>query len=166
MKTALLVMDMQKGFMNKYTLPLIPKIKKLIAEEIFDYVIFTRFVNTPASPYVRLIGFKGMLTEQDTALVPKLEENASFIFQKHTYTPFTSQLNRFLQEKKITRIYFAGVDTNACVLKGAVDAFEKGYIPLVLAEYCASHSGEQFHALALENLKRLIGVKQVIIKKQ
>lgn len=164
MKKALIVTDMQKGFMNEKTISLIPKIKKLLKQKLFNYTIFTQFINLPDSQYEKLISFVKLKGPPETSVVDKLKPFVKILFPKNTYSPFTPAFETFLQKNEIKELYFVGVDTNACVFKGAVDAFEKGYLPFVLSYYCASHSGVTFHRFSLKNLEKMIGKKQVIKK--
>lgn len=162
MKKALVIIDMQNGFMNKYTRPLIPKIKRLLKRKLFPHTIFTKFVNTPYSPYIKILSYAGMQKAPETSIVTELAPFAKNIFEKNSYSPFTPEFIKYVEKHKITSLYFVGVDTNACVLKGAIDTFEKGLTPIVLAQYCASHSGPNFHRGALIILKKLIGEQQVV----
>jgi nicotinamidase-related amidase len=162
MNTALVVIDMQKGFMNELTQNLIAKIRSLLHRHLFDYVMFTQFINTRDSSYVTLLGYTELQQSPETDIVSELQPYAQNLFTKHYYTPFTQEFEEFLQKNRITHLYFVGVDTNACVQVGAVDAFSRGYVPFVLADYCASHSGKEYHESALRNLQKLIGTKQVL----
>lgn len=162
MRTALIVTDMQNGFMNKHTLKLIGRIKDLLEKNLFDLVIFTKFINHQNSPYVNLIGYNGLQKGRETEIVNELKVSAQIVFQKNTYGPFGSDFEAFLKKENIASLYFVGVDTNACVMKGAIDAFEKGYTPFILGYYCGSHSGIKYHQFALKNLQKLIGKRQVI----
>jgi nicotinamidase-related amidase len=148
--------------MNELTESLIAKIRTLIQNCLFDYVIFTKFINMPDSPYVKLLEYTELQHPPETDIVSDLQPYVHNLFTKHYYTPFTPEFEKFLQINYITHLYFAGVDTNACVQVGAVDAFSRGYIPFVLADYCASHSGKKCHESALKNLQKLIGTKQVL----
>lgn len=51
----------------------------------------------------------------------------------------------------------AGIDTDCCVMKTALDLFEIGIKPIVLSHYCASTGGNNIHLAALDMLKRNIG---------
>ena len=48
------------------------------------------------------------------------------------------------------------------MLKSAVDLFEAGIEPVVLADHCASHGGRDCHEAGLKLLKRFIGEGQVV----
>jgi nicotinamidase-related amidase len=49
-----------------------------------------------------------------------------------------------------------------CVLKSAVDAFELGLTPYVIADASASHAGPRAHEAGLYLLARFIGARQVL----
>jgi nicotinamidase-related amidase len=52
------------------------------------------------------------------------------------------------------------------VLKTAVDAFEKGFRPVVITDACASNLGADMHAKGLDVLEVLIGRKQLSTAEQ
>ena len=43
----------------------------------------------------------------------------------------------------------------------AVDLFQNGFRPVVLADACASHAGPDYHEAGLRLLERLIGRRQI-----
>ncbi len=159
---ALVVTDMQKGFMNEFTKHLPAKIQQLLMRKTFSLVIFTQFINTPGSPYVKLLKYARMLERPEIEIVPELKPYADIVIKKNTYSSFTSEFEALLREKKVREIYFVGVDTNACILLGALETFNKGLTPYILASYCASHSSSDFHEWALKNLEKVIGKEQVV----
>ncbi len=53
-------------------------------------------------------------------------------------------------------------DTDICVLKTAVDAFERDLSPWVLKDACASHAGPEAHDAGLLITERFIGANQII----
>ncbi len=162
MKTALIVTDLQRGFLNKHTKHLRPRIKSLLRKQKFDVVIFTRFINHPQSQFEKLIKYTRFQDQGDTGIIPEFKKYAKIVFEKSTYSPFTPQLKLFLNRQGLTHLYFVGVDTNACVLAGVLEAFDQGYTPYVLASCCASHSGPKFHKATLLILEKLIGKQQII----
>jgi nicotinamidase-related amidase len=58
-------------------------------------------------------------------------------------------------------VVLCGVDTHACVLHEALDAFDRCIRPIVLAELCESGNGEDAHACALDVLRHAVGVHNV-----
>lgn len=53
MKKLLLVIDMQKGFINENTNFLIDKIRDLLNNDYFDKIAFTKFINYSDSYFVK-----------------------------------------------------------------------------------------------------------------
>tara|TARA_Y100000310_G_C20529266_1_gene737621 strand:- start:448 stop:957 length:510 start_codon:yes stop_codon:yes gene_type:complete len=162
MKNALVVIDMQKGFMNENTKHIIPKIESLIKKNLFDYVLFTQFINTNGSQYEKLLQWSELKNSPQIDIVDELEKYSGNLFKKNYYTSCTEEFVGFLEKNDIKELYFAGVDTNICVTKTSVDIFEKGYIPYILSDYCASHTGPEYHKFALKNLEKFIGEKSII----
>ena len=53
MKSLLLVIDLQKSFINENTKYLIDRINNLVNSSMYDYVIFTKFINKINSIWVK-----------------------------------------------------------------------------------------------------------------
>lgn len=158
MKSLLLVIDMQKAFINKNTEFLIEKINALIESKKYDDIIFTRFINTKESPFAKKLNYYGCIKE-DRKIVVKIKNK---VFDKKTYTALNNEVKDYIDKNKIDKIYLCGIDTEACVLKTALDLFENGYDVFVLKEYCASTHGYERNKNALEILKRNIGKNSII----
>jgi len=94
-------------------------------------------------------------------LVPGLAGPTDPVFDKSGYTAFTSAFSAFVANNAIDTIALCGVSTDSCVLKTAVDAFERGIEPVVFADACANHRSEEIHQAALLILSRFIGKGQV-----
>ena len=58
-------------------------------------------------------------------------------------------------------IYY-GIDTDACVLKTALDLVENNFDVKVIEDCSMSHSGIEYHNYAINMLKKLIGRQNVI----
>jgi nicotinamidase-related amidase len=67
----------------------------------------------------------------DTDIVDELKDAASraIVIDKKDYTLFHEQGRALVEEKSWTDLIFCGIDTESCVLKSAVDAFEAGIHP-------------------------------------
>jgi nicotinamidase-related amidase len=75
-------------------------------------------------------------------------------------TGLPEALTTFLREQRIERAFVAGIDTDTCVLKIAMDLFDRSIEPLVLADCCASTAGLQAHLAGLAVLSRNIGAER------
>jgi nicotinamidase-related amidase len=162
-RSLLLVVDVQNGFVNEHTRHIVPVINRLIAACTGrgERVAFTRFVNTPDSAYARWIGWTRFMQEPENDLFDALDVGAAPVFVKHGYTAFTPEFESFLHAQRIERLVFCGIATDGCVLKSAVDAFERGVEPVVLTDACASHAGREVHEAGLLLLGRFIGAGQL-----
>jgi nicotinamidase-related amidase len=159
-KTALLVVDVQKGFINKHTAHIPALIQALLPS--YQTIFATRFYNPEGSNYRRLLKWhRFSLDSPDIELAFTPTENVRII-DKPIYTCVTDTFLGMLDELAITDIHIVGIDTDICVSKCAVDLFERGRTPFVLANYCASHAGPDFHKAALQIIARYIGQRQII----
>ena len=157
---ALLVVDVQKGFVNEQTAHIPALVEAL--QYRYDDVFVTRFVNASASPYRTLLCWDGMAPEtEDVSFAFRVRPDA-VILEKDGYTCVTPSFLAMLRDRGVTAVDICGVDTDACVLKCAMDLFESGVRPVVLASCCASSAGSAAHAAALDILVRVIGRDQVV----
>lgn len=168
--SALLVVDVQNGFINDKSKHVVPVIRDLAAKwtELQGDIIFTRYHNYPGSPYERLIGWHGLMDSPQTdiasELTPFLDLPNTRTIDKRVYTAFTDAGREALS--KYSDLYICGIATDGCVLKTALDAFEGGYTPWVIEDACASnatrHPASEVHRSALTLMSRLVGANQII----
>jgi nicotinamidase-related amidase len=159
----LLVVDVQRGFVNEYTRHIPGRVARLIETANFDPLLFTVFVNSPDSPYHRLLEWHACTGPPDTELVPELAPLAvpDNVFEKRGLTGVPDALAARLQRDNVSRISLVGIDTDMCVLKVAMDLFDAGIEPIVLLDCCASTAGLQAHLAGLAILSRNIGPHQL-----
>jgi len=126
--------------------------------------VFTRYFNYVGSPYERLIGWTAMAHAPDTELVPELAPHVgqSPVVDKCIYSLFTQEGTQLVDEHGWTDLYICGIDTDSCVLKTAVDAFERDLTPWIVEDACASHAGSESHNAGLLVARRFIGRSQII----
>jgi nicotinamidase-related amidase len=166
-KPVLVVVDVQNGFITEHSQPVVPIIVDLVRrwQAADGDVVFTRYLNYPNSPYERLIGWTEMIdgpaTELVTELRPYVGPNTPIV-DKKVYTLFTPGGTQLVDEHGWTDLYICGIDTEICVLKTAVDAFEHNLTPWILKDACASHSGPKAHTAGLFIAGRFIGAGQII----
>ena len=156
--TALLIVDVQRGFVNRYTRDVPAKVEAL--QYGYDIVFATRFSNPFGSPFRRFLGWDGMGGREDTALAFSVKEGVRII-EKEMYSCVTESFLRELVDLNVREVHICGVDTDACVSKCALDLFDRGVRPVVLERYCASSGGRAFHRAAIRQLRRNIGRRQV-----
>ena len=160
MTTALLIVDAQQGFMDASSHHVLSAIQNL--QHNYSYVAASRFVNTEASPYRRLIGFYGMSANSDETALAFRPASHVFIFDKHVYSCLVDDFASWLADRQIESVHICGVRTENCVLKTAVDLFETNhYKPVVYTNYCYSPY-KHLHEAACHILPTFIGEAQVI----
>jgi nicotinamidase-related amidase len=163
----LVVVDVQNGFISEYSKPVVPIIVDLVSrwQDNGGDTIFTRYVNYPGSPYERLMMWTGLREQPETNIVDELSPyvaRATSVVGKKFYSFFNEEGSALLRKFGWSDLYICGIDTECCVLKTAVDAFERDLTPWVLADACASHSGPETHDAGLLVTRTLIGPGQVI----
>jgi len=160
MSKCLLIVDVQVGFINADTAH-IPKLVETLQSD-YENVYATRFYNKEGSFYRKLIKWERFSKDSaDFPLAFTPSYNVTLI-DKSIYSCVNDDFIKELEKKGIGAVDICGIDTDICVTKCAVDLFEKGVIPFVLAKYCASHAGEDAHRFALKTLGRFIGRGQVV----
>ncbi|MFN6497521.1 MAG: isochorismatase family cysteine hydrolase [Nostoc sp. DedQUE01] len=162
MNFCLFIIDIQNGFIAQDTSYVVQRIKSLLEQSIFDNVVFTKFINTVDSPYVKYLNWHQLLSETEQKIVDDIKPFAKVIFEKTVYTACNKETLKFLKERNIQRVFICGIDTEACVLKTAIDFFENNIITSVLSYYSASNGGDHYHQAAILVLSQLIGISNII----
>jgi nicotinamidase-related amidase len=159
----LLVVDVQRCFVNDFTKHLPARIASLVETGDYGPLLFTRFVNTPDSPYRRWLDWHECADEQGTRLADEVDALASRgrVFVKEGHTGVSDELREYLRQSEISRLAIVGIDTDMCVLKIAMDVFDLNIEPVVLSDCCASTAGLQAHLAGLAILSRNIGPHQL-----
>lgn len=161
--TALVIVDVQKGFINEHTSHVVPLVESAQEDSLYSLICATQFVNSPSSPYVRWMSWARFQPENayDIDLAFNLKKDAH-TFQKQTYYA-PSELFDVFDEKEIRKVHICGIDTNMCVFATAIQLFDGGvFEPFVLTNLCASHSGEHYHKEGVKMLEKAIGNNHLI----
>ena len=159
----LLVVDVQRGFLNQYTEHVPPRIARLIRSGEYAPVLFTVFINTPDSPYRRLLDWHDCADGPDIEIVDELAEfvDPDNVYEKHGKAGLPGELSKRLRRDGVRQVFAVGIDTDMCVLKVAMDVFDMGIEPIVLVDCCASTAGLQAHLAGLAILSKNIGPHQL-----
>ena len=157
---ALLIVDVQVGFVNDATRHILPKVEEL--QRKYAHVYATRFINAEGSPYRKLLDWHRFYESSEDVPLAFDPVDGVTVIDKHVYTCITPAFLQGLRSKGIEEVAICGIDTDACVSACAVDLFENGFRPILLSEACASHAGAEYHEAALRILARLIGKNQII----
>lgn len=163
-KRCLIIVDMQLGFINKYTISLPEKIAQFIGSHpSIDSIIATRYCNTPKTACYKLGNWKECMNgTSDANLSPQIIPYVQRVFDKSTFSGFTPELKEFLNQNAFDKIYFCGVNTDCCVLATILSCYDSVQDCAVIGDLCASTLGEQKHCNALELMRDNITSQRVI----
>ena len=159
-EAALLIVDVQRGFVNRHT-EHIPALVEPLQHQ-YAAVFATRFHNPPNSSFRRLIGFHRFDEGSDEHALAFIPASHALIIDKPAYGCITESFLAVLEASGTSEVHLCGIDTDICVTKCAVDLFEAGLVPKILSRCCASHAGPHAHQRGLATLRRFIGTAQVI----
>jgi nicotinamidase-related amidase len=165
--SVLIVVDMQNGFVS----PESAHIPGLAADFIREWAasgrpyVMTRFVNAPGSLFEKLIGWSKMQDPPSIDIVDELQEfvpGAVAVVDKLTYSLFNDEGAALVAAHGWKNVVVIGLDTESCVLKTAVDAFEADLVPWVITDLVFSHAGQVAHDAGLLVTGRFIGRGQLV----
>ncbi len=155
----LLVIDVQAGFINQWTRHIPEAVQSL--QDRFETVFASRFENPPDSPFRKWKGlarFAPGMPETALAFAPCADAH---VFAKSGYSAASDEIIVAAKEAD-SPVHLCGIATDNCVLATAIDLFEQGVRPIVIADLCASHGGPEYHEAGLLLLKRLLGEAQIV----
>lgn len=121
-------------------------VREAIENKYYDKVIATKCLNKENSNFVRYSNWHELIGRAS-----KLEFNADTVIEKIAY----GLLDYSILPKE-AQIDIVGYNTGACVLKVALDLFDRNYNFKVLADYCYSSSGMEHHKRGLWTLRNLL----------
>lgn len=145
MRKALLIIDIQESYMEKYSPLLISCINKRIKEAIDNKEIVVYIKNT------KKLRSGKMINDFDH----KLNICSGHIICKEKASAFSnSKLQELLDEKQITEIEITGIDGNSCVKITAIDAADNGYKTTLNTD-----------CIGAKNINRFEITKEILIRK-
>ena len=144
----LVIIDVQNGLLVNDRIKKLPhKIIELAKYNKFDFVVTTQFKNRLGSQFDKLMGWYGMSDTASQEIDSDIAEISSRNFIKYGYSCFTDEFEEFIRNNDIDKLYFVGLDIDACVLKSALDSFERCIDSEVLVNYCDTSSGDKSSAI-------------------
>jgi nicotinamidase-related amidase len=167
MNRILLIIDVQKYFINGLTKDLPEKIKKYIEQNRseFSKIKFTQIINNEKNNFVKLMDWHEFSKPPQIDICDELKQFAGKenTYIKNGYSAFRNKdFAEYLKNNKIQEIWIAGINTENCVFATAIEAFDLEYRPVVLSKLCRSSANEEWHATAIKIMIDMIGEKQII----
>jgi nicotinamidase-related amidase len=149
MSNALLIVDVQRYFMADVPDDLPQRIVNHHKALNYDHVVFTNFQNKPESNFVKSLKWDKCSTDEDAQLPEEFSALATSdnTFTRAAYSAFkTTDLHAYLQQRLVERLIICGVDSDACVLATAFEAFDLGYH--VKIDFDLTYSSNDLHKAA------------------
>ena len=173
MPNALIVVDMQRGFMSpEGTLycgdearAIIPCVRALVEQEeaAGSLVIFTADTHAPDDKEFAMFPPHCVAGTSETEIIPELADLAArhTILPKRRYSAFfETDLAGRLAAFKPERIVVAGDCTDICVMHTVADARNRDY-PVEVPADCVTSFDAEAHAWALKHMERILGAHVV-----
>ncbi len=162
MSKALIVIDVQKYFLNDKTKIVVGNIQKYLKKNSGKYskIYFTIFKNNSESPLWKISEWDGCIKSPDTDVCEEISEftNKDNLFYKNILSAFkVPQIKDGLKHNQVSEVDLCGFDTDCCVLATAYDLFDAGIKPVVLENLTWSTSKENLHKAAIQMIERNVG---------
>ncbi len=142
MERLLLIIDMQEGFRYKNAENIIPNVIK--AAKSFDGgVAFALFRDRKGSEFDRRLHWRKFESKENRKLLRELSAIKARRFWHSGYTVLNSALLGFIRRSGVKTLCLAGVYTDVCIAKAAMDAFDSGISVKILGGACASQDGSR-----------------------
>ncbi len=171
--SALLVLDMQRYFIEKEShafIPsapaIIPRITKLIevCEKTNIPVILTQHHNCEADAAMMSIWWKDLMAPENplNGIVEELQASSRIVIQKSQYDAFyQTELEGILLGENISQLMICGVMTHLCCETTARSAFVRGFEVFLAIDGTAT-CNEPFHRATLWNAAHGFAVPMLI----
>lgn len=165
MGNALIIIDMQKGFINENTKHLPCRIRQYIQQHKgeFDAIAGTAYINNVGTACHIFEGWdECMEGSEESEIVPELKGYMDKIFNKSKYSCWNKEFRQWVEWNQFDKLYFVGISTACCVLHSAFDAYNDLQDCCVIEDLCGSTRGESTQRAAIQILKECITEERVI----
>ncbi len=134
----IIVVDMQKGFINENNKHLVDKINTYLASNKFDNIFFTQCINNSQSPYTKILNWNGMADSDEQKIIINKQKQAK-ILTKDCYGISQKDIE-LLKSLNINEIEICGTDIDACCLAVGFNLFDNNIKPIFIKDLCATSS--------------------------
>lgn len=153
---ALILIDLQRGFVNQENIEVIRSIRSVIQNGKYDCIVEATFKAEVGSLWDKQVGF----TFAEEPTMPEIREllNADSIrVEKSSKSAFKGNVDlaSLFRGKGIEEVHVVGIDTHDCVLATAEESFDFGFFTYVIEECTASSVGNEFKEKTLDILREV-----------
>jgi nicotinamidase-related amidase len=152
---ALMIIDVQPGFIKSEHAIIVENIAKLIKEGGYDFFVVAEFRAIRGGLWDQQAGYTFAHTSTPSEIMNLLDPERTLIVIKNTKSVFNMKpyLAAELRMKDIEEIHCVGCDINDCVLATANDAFDLGFYSYVIEECAGSSESLELREAALAILR-------------
>ncbi len=162
-RSALVVMDMQRYFLEEKSHAFIPSANAIIpqirsiAQEYYRKnlpVIFTQHINSPENAQSMKKWWKDLIREDSPLreITKEIDTSKGYLIKKTQYDAFyKTPLEDLLRELKVEQLIITGVMTNLCCETTARSAFMRGFDVFFAVDGTATYN-EDLHFSSILNL--------------
>ena len=159
-KKALILVDVQPGFLNQRNKYIIQNIKDLINNISYDCYIESIFHAEKGSLWQKQTGW--ILPKDDTfhtvpELLDAVKDKDVLHVEKETKSVFKGNpdIQTELRKRHIEEVHIVGLDVNDCVLASAYEAFDLGFYTYVIEECSEASDSEDIKNTGFEVLRHV-----------
>jgi nicotinamidase-related amidase len=87
----------------------------------------------------------------------ELDEFSLPVYKHYGYTVVTDEIFQIIKEKQLEEVYLAGIFTDVCIVKTALDLFDRGIATHIVDTCMGTLHGEHIHEAVMESMKYSIG---------
>jgi nicotinamidase-related amidase len=156
-KRALIIVDMQSGFLPDHTRWIIPNVKEVIENGNYNLFVEAIFHADAGSLWDKQTGWTFKLEPTISEIKDSLSNKSSVLVTKTTKSAFQGDVDlvKLFKEKGIEEVHIVGVDAHDCILATAFDSFDAGFFTYVLEECIESSNGGDLRNSALKILRNV-----------
>lgn len=134
----IIIVDMQKGFINDNNKYLVDKINTYLESNKFDNIFITQCINNNESPYKKILNWNGMTNIDEQKLIINIPKQAK-ILTKNCYGISQNDIDLF-RSLNINEIEICGTDIDTCVLAIGFNLFDNNIKPIFIKDLCGTSS--------------------------
>lgn len=156
-KTALLLVDIQHGFLKKWKKPLVKNLRSLLERKKYDLHVEITFHAEKRSLWDKQTNWTFPYEPTVKEVTDLLPKKSVIQIVKETRSGFKGNidLEKILRKKGIREVHIVGLDTTDCVFATAQEAFDLGFYSYVIEECAGASQGIKMHNYAINILRRL-----------
>jgi len=156
-KRALVLVDLQDGFVKKQKDRIVKNLKILLEQESYDVFIEATFHAEKGSLWDKQTHWTFPYEPTLPEISELLKDKSVVKVKKETRSAFKGNKNilALLKRNRIQEVHIVGFDTNDCVFATAQESFDNGFYTYVIEECTGSSDGYLLHIKTISILRHL-----------